>query len=166
MASPAILQISLKNSELKTTHNTFRDCRVHFFRQPFSKQLYGKNKGQGFLTVYEEMSSRQIRETRASDPERDLNLGTPNWNRASLNATHVYAYFSAHSLVFVPSKILQNLNVFYLSSVLLSPQAEKLKAMLMQNLGRRRHGRCASGEQLCLKQKYQLMATSWQSVKQ
>ena len=24
--------ISLKNSELKTTHNTFRDCRVHFFR--------------------------------------------------------------------------------------------------------------------------------------
>ena len=78
MASPAILQISLKNSELKTTHNTFRDCRVHFFRQPFSKQLYGKNKGQGFLTVYEAMSSRQIRETRASDPERDLNLGTPN----------------------------------------------------------------------------------------
>ena len=30
-------QISLKNSELKTTHNTFRDCREHFFRQPFSK---------------------------------------------------------------------------------------------------------------------------------
>ena len=33
-------EISLKNSELTTTHNTFRDCRVHFFRQPFSKQLY------------------------------------------------------------------------------------------------------------------------------
>ena len=33
-------QISLKNSELKTTQNTFRDCRVHFFRQPFSKYLY------------------------------------------------------------------------------------------------------------------------------
>ena len=30
-------QISLKNSELKTTHNVFRDCRVQFFRQPFSK---------------------------------------------------------------------------------------------------------------------------------
>ena len=30
-------EISLKNSELKTTHNTFWDCRVHFFRQPFSK---------------------------------------------------------------------------------------------------------------------------------
>ena len=30
-------QISLKNSELKTTHNTFRDCRVRFFGQPFSK---------------------------------------------------------------------------------------------------------------------------------
>ena len=28
---------SLKNSELKTTHNTIRDCRVHFFRQLFSK---------------------------------------------------------------------------------------------------------------------------------
>ena len=30
-------QISLKNSELHTTHNTFRDCRVHFLRQPFLK---------------------------------------------------------------------------------------------------------------------------------
>ena len=30
-------QISLKNSALKATHKTFRDCRVHFFRQPFSK---------------------------------------------------------------------------------------------------------------------------------
>ena len=30
-------QISLKNGELKTTHNTIRDCRVHFFRQSFSK---------------------------------------------------------------------------------------------------------------------------------
>ena len=29
--------IFLKNSALKTTHNTFRDRRVHFFRQPFSK---------------------------------------------------------------------------------------------------------------------------------
>ena len=36
-------EISLKNSELKTTHNTFRDCHMHFFRQPFSKQLYQKN---------------------------------------------------------------------------------------------------------------------------
>ena len=33
-------QISLKNSALKTTHNTFRDCRVHFFRQPSQKYLY------------------------------------------------------------------------------------------------------------------------------
>ena len=33
-------QISLENRGDKTTHNTFRDCRVHFFRQPFSKQLY------------------------------------------------------------------------------------------------------------------------------
>ena len=28
-------QISLKNSELKTTQNTFRDCRLHFFRTTF-----------------------------------------------------------------------------------------------------------------------------------
>ena len=32
-----LFQISLKNSELKTTHNTFRGCRMHFFRQLFSK---------------------------------------------------------------------------------------------------------------------------------
>ena len=30
-------QISLRNGELKTTHNACHDCRVHFFRQPFSK---------------------------------------------------------------------------------------------------------------------------------
>ena len=35
-----LFEISLKTSDLKTTHNTFRDCRVHFFREPFSKQLY------------------------------------------------------------------------------------------------------------------------------
>ena len=28
-------QTSLKNSELKTTHDTFRDCRVHFFWTTF-----------------------------------------------------------------------------------------------------------------------------------
>ena len=33
----SFFQTSLKNSEFKTTHNTFRDCRVHFFLQPFSK---------------------------------------------------------------------------------------------------------------------------------
>ena len=37
MASRAILSNFLKNSKLKTTHNTFRDCRGHFFPQPFSK---------------------------------------------------------------------------------------------------------------------------------
>ena len=31
-----LFQTSLKNDEFKTTLNTFRDCRVHFFRQPFS----------------------------------------------------------------------------------------------------------------------------------
>ena len=35
-----LFQISLKNSELKTTHNAFQDCHMHFFPQPFSKQLY------------------------------------------------------------------------------------------------------------------------------
>ena len=33
-------QISLKNSEHKTTLNIFQDCRLHFFLQPFSKWLY------------------------------------------------------------------------------------------------------------------------------
>ena len=41
-------QISLKNSALKTTHNTFRDCRLHFFRQPFLKQ---DKKGKANFTV-------------------------------------------------------------------------------------------------------------------
>ena len=33
----SFFQTSLKNSEFKTTHNTFRDCRLRFFRQPFFK---------------------------------------------------------------------------------------------------------------------------------
>ena len=39
MASSLVpfFQISLKNIELKTTYNTFWDCRMHFFRRPFSK---------------------------------------------------------------------------------------------------------------------------------
>ena len=34
----SFFQISLKNSELKTTHNTFWACRMYFIRQPSSKQ--------------------------------------------------------------------------------------------------------------------------------
>ena len=30
-------QISLKNRELKTIYNTFQDCCIHFFQQPFLK---------------------------------------------------------------------------------------------------------------------------------
>ena len=30
-------EIFLKKSELEITHNTFWDCHVHFFRQPFLK---------------------------------------------------------------------------------------------------------------------------------
>ena len=41
MASRALLSNFFElHSGLKTTHKTFRDCRVHFFRQPFSKYLY------------------------------------------------------------------------------------------------------------------------------
>ena len=53
MASLAILSNSLKNSELTTTHNTFRDCCVHFCRQLFSKQLYLMKKlQQGPSSMY------------------------------------------------------------------------------------------------------------------
>ena len=41
VVSPAILSIFFEeNSELKTTHNSFQYCHVHFSRQPFSKWLY------------------------------------------------------------------------------------------------------------------------------
>ena len=49
-------QISLKNSALKTTHNTFRDCRVYFFRQPFSKQLYIQYCAKEMQTKFSEIS--------------------------------------------------------------------------------------------------------------
>ena len=41
----SFFQISLKNSELKTTHNTFRGCRMYFIRQPSSKQLFISSRG-------------------------------------------------------------------------------------------------------------------------
>ena len=37
-ASPSILSNSLKNSELKTTHNTFRGCRVPFLGKMCTRQ--------------------------------------------------------------------------------------------------------------------------------
>ena len=40
VASRAILSNFFGEQGTQTTHNTFRDCRVHFFRQTFSKQLY------------------------------------------------------------------------------------------------------------------------------
>ena len=48
-------QNSLENRADKITHNTFRHCRVHFLRQPFSKQLYTswllrRNEKQGFYS--------------------------------------------------------------------------------------------------------------------
>ena len=41
----SFFQISLKNSELKTTHNTFWGCRMYFIRQPSSKQLFISSRG-------------------------------------------------------------------------------------------------------------------------
>ena len=45
-------QISLENRADKTTHNTFQDCRVHFFRQLFLKQLYIRLNFTQSLTVF------------------------------------------------------------------------------------------------------------------
>ena len=45
-------QISLENRADKTTHNTLRDCRMHFFRQLFSKQLYIRLNFTQSLTVF------------------------------------------------------------------------------------------------------------------
>ena len=63
-------QISLKKRELKTTHNAFQDCRVHFSRQPFSKQLYIRFKG-----------------TRSNSRERS-NFGFPKIYVANSNLTN------------------------------------------------------------------------------
>ena len=54
-------QISLKNSELKATHNNCRDCRVHFFRQPFSK-LYTLSK-----LAHGCVNDKRNKSTRAND---------------------------------------------------------------------------------------------------
>ena len=40
--SVPFFQISLYKSGVKTSHNTFRDRRVHFFRQPFSNTTWKK----------------------------------------------------------------------------------------------------------------------------
>ena len=59
-------QISLKSSKIKTTHNTYRDCCVHFFRQPFMKWLYmvethfPKGSLFWFLTKYKRINAHLI----------------------------------------------------------------------------------------------------------
>ena len=46
MASRAILSNSFEEHELKTTHNTFRDSRAHFFPTTFLKiAVYTKENG-------------------------------------------------------------------------------------------------------------------------
>ena len=49
-------QFSMKNSEIKTTHNTFRDDRVHIFSTTFLEILYIQPAGSppyqlGYLTM-------------------------------------------------------------------------------------------------------------------
>ena len=45
MASSAILSNFFEEKwKHKPTHNAFWDCRVHFFRQPFSKAVYTEVK--------------------------------------------------------------------------------------------------------------------------
>ena len=69
-------QISLKNSELKTTHDTFRDCRVHFFRQPFSKYLY-REKSRA-CNMQKETPKRPPRVDRAFSSGSDFTHNTLN----------------------------------------------------------------------------------------
>ena len=61
MASGDIVANSLKNNELKTTHNTSRGCRVHFkfFRQPFSKELY-TNEERSYASEDSEPSNTNV----------------------------------------------------------------------------------------------------------
>ena len=54
----SFFQISLKNSEIKTTHNTFRGCRMYFIRQPSSKQLFISSRGHCKMMLVLQMSIR------------------------------------------------------------------------------------------------------------
>ena len=51
-------QISLKNSKLQTTHNTFWACRMYFIQQPSSKQLFISSRGHCKMMLVLQMSIR------------------------------------------------------------------------------------------------------------
>ena len=70
MASRAILSnFFLKNIEPKSPHNTFRACRVHFFRQPFSKKLYIQSR-----LVFLSRFATHARSTRYANLDMIINL--------------------------------------------------------------------------------------------
>ena len=62
-------QLSLKNSEPKSAHNTFRVCCVHFFRQPFSKKLYIQSR-----LVFLSRCAIHARSTRYANLDMIINL--------------------------------------------------------------------------------------------
>ena len=62
-------QIFLKNIEPKSPHNTFRACRVHFFRQPFSKKLYIQSR-----LVFLSRCATHARSTRYATLDMIINL--------------------------------------------------------------------------------------------
>ena len=41
-----------RNSVLIISHITFRDCHVHLFRQPFSKQLYMRRPADSLAEIF------------------------------------------------------------------------------------------------------------------
>ena len=74
----------LKNIEPKSPHNTFRACRVHFFRQPFSKKLYIQSR-----LVFLSRCAIHARSTRYANLDKIINLRYArrgiNWTREARN---------------------------------------------------------------------------------
>ena len=62
-------QFLWKTVNRKSAHNTFRACRVHFFRQPFSKKLYIQSR-LAFLSRCE----IHARSTRYANVDKIINL--------------------------------------------------------------------------------------------
>ena len=95
--------------KLKSAHNTFRVCRVHFFRQPFSKKLYIQSR-----LVFLSRCEIHARSTRYANVDKIINL---RYARRGINCGR------QEKPAILISRLLLRMRRMYVASIILDPSA-------------------------------------------
>ena len=95
--------------KLKSAHNTFRVCRMHFFRQPFSKKLYIQSR-----LVFLSRCEIHARSTRYTNVDKTINL---RYARRGINCGR------QEKPAILISRLLLRMRRMYVASIILDPSA-------------------------------------------